>query len=116
MTMIDSLDSILMLYSYSGFPERSWRLFERKPVQAENSQTRVGVEQDAEQKRQPTHDRDDDGAALGKETHAVPKHEHEQEDEARIARDRRVKMNVMSGLSIVLTLMSILVAFRYVYL
>lgn len=33
MTLIDSVDSIIMLYSYSGFPDRSWRLFEkREPV------------------------------------------------------------------------------------
>lgn len=29
MTLVDSLDSILMLYSYSGFPERSWKIFAR---------------------------------------------------------------------------------------
>ena len=30
MTLIDSVDSILMLYSYSGFPERSFALWERR--------------------------------------------------------------------------------------
>lgn len=30
--MIDSVDSILMLYSYSGFPERGFALFDRKTL------------------------------------------------------------------------------------
>jgi hypothetical protein len=35
--------------------------------------------------------------------------------DSEMERDIRVKMNMMSGLSIILTLMSILVAFRYNY-
>ncbi|KAF9510957.1 hypothetical protein BS47DRAFT_1212814 [Hydnum rufescens UP504] len=30
MTLIDSADSIVMLYSYSGFPEHGWQLWEKK--------------------------------------------------------------------------------------
>lgn len=29
MTLVDSVDSVLMLYSYSGFPERGFALFEK---------------------------------------------------------------------------------------
>ncbi|KIJ96317.1 hypothetical protein K443DRAFT_134168 [Laccaria amethystina LaAM-08-1] len=64
MTLVYSADSVLMLYSYSGFPERSF--FEKLAVNVDE-----GMEQ-----------------------------------------DRRTKFHVMSGLSITLTLMSILVAFR----
>jgi len=74
MTLVDSLDSILMLYSYSGFPERSFRIFERQ--------------------RSGTGDVEEISA-----------------DPESVARSARVKQNAMSGLSIVLTLMSILVAF-----
>ena len=31
MTFVDSSDSILMLYTYASFPERSLKLFERVP-------------------------------------------------------------------------------------
>ena len=40
MTLIDSVDSVLMLYSYSGFSERSWAIFERSssnPVEQQES-------------------------------------------------------------------------------
>ena len=86
MTLIDSLDSVLMVYSYTGFPERKFALF---------------VKQD--ELRLP--------GALGE----TPRVEHELDlDEDRPEKiNARVKMNAMSGLSIILTLMSILVAFRY---
>lgn len=29
MTLIDSVDSVLMVYSYTNFPEHSWAIFER---------------------------------------------------------------------------------------
>ena len=31
MTLLDSIDSILMLYSYTGFPEQGFRFFEPVP-------------------------------------------------------------------------------------
>ncbi|KAE9392833.1 NicO-domain-containing protein [Gymnopus androsaceus JB14] len=73
MTLVDSLDSILMLYSYSGFPERSFRIIEKK-----NSNNSLGVEG-------PT--------------------------DPESSRSMRVKQNAISGLSIILTIMSILLAF-----
>ena len=74
MTLVDSLDSILMLYSYSGFPERSFRIIEKR-----NSDNSLGVEG-------PT--------------------------DPESTRSMRVKQNAISGLSIILTIMSILLAFR----
>ena len=87
MTLIDSLDSVLMLYSYTGFPERKFALFVKRGEFSSPS-------------------------SPGE----TPLVEHELDlDEDRPEKiDMRVKMNAMSGLSIILTLMSILVAFRYV--
>lgn len=88
MTLIDSIDSVLMLYSYAGFPERKFAVF---------------VKQDEPRSPSP----------LGE----IPLVEHETHlDEDRPEKiNTRVKMNAMSGLSIILTLMSILVAFRYAF-
>lgn len=88
MTLIDSLDSILMLYSYTGFPERKFALFV-KPGRF-SSPSSSG------------------------ETPLVG-HEPELDEDRPEKIDMRVKMNAMSGLSIVLTLISILVAFRFVF-
>ncbi len=87
MTLVDSIDSVLMLYSYAGFPERSFKMFESR--------------RDLESEANPT-----GNAGEGKR-------ELDPEDEARMDTNMRVKMNAISGLSIALTLMSILVAFRY---
>lgn len=84
MTLIDSLDSILMLYSYTGFPEHKFALFvKRGEVSLSSSAGEVPL---------ADHGPDPD------------------EDRPEII-DLRVKMNAMSGLSIILTLMSIVVAF-----
>ena len=84
MTLIDSLDSILMLYSYTGFPERKFALFVKRGESGNSG---------------------------------MPGETHEPDlDEDRPEKiNMRVKMNTMSGLSIILTLMSILVAFGYVF-
>ncbi|KAJ7073222.1 NicO-domain-containing protein [Mycena belliarum] len=84
MTIIDSADSVLMLYSYSGFPERTWAIIEVPPT----------LTDDAAHHLHP-----DTGESVDL---------HLSTD---VARDQRVKTNVMSGLSIILTLMSIFVAF-----
>jgi len=72
MTLIDSADSVFMLYSYTGFPERSVTLF--------------------------------------KATETIPESEVEA-DHSTMILAQRVKQNAMSDLSIILTVMSILVAF-----
>lgn len=136
MTLIDSVDSIIMLYSYSGFPDRSFRLFERRiTIETQNLEDTEltetghstpnksptppdGINQvpvldvfedpgspssDFKKDNDVTVEIDQDGVELGKLDSA---------DE--VARLMRVKRNAMSGLSILLTLMSILVAFTYV--
>ena len=136
MTLVDSADSVLMLYSYSGFPERSFFVFEKR----ENAASRVAREESrrgwegsekvitGEDHKQ---DKAEEPSALDSESVQVEEvREATGEDfkPARIEigdpeklavivdegmeRVRRVKLNVMSGLSITLTLMSILVAFR----
>ncbi|TFY63963.1 hypothetical protein EVG20_g6106 [Dentipellis fragilis] len=141
MTLLDSVDSILMLYSYSGFPERSFAIFEApsplspplveqaaegidatvsaipKPSKprAEQAEELQGLQADVEA---PTAPNDaergslkscsppEDLAVLNREVNVkvVEVEEHAK-------KDARVKRNMMSGLSIVLTFMSILVAF-----
>jgi len=85
MTLIDSFDSVLMLYSYTGFPERKFALFVRRGEF--DSPSSLG-----------------DASPVG--------HEPDLGEDRPEKINMRVKMNAMSGLSIVLTLMSILVAFR----
>ncbi|KAF8737743.1 hypothetical protein AX14_012409 [Amanita brunnescens Koide BX004] len=81
MTLVDSADSVLVLYSYAGLPiTPSWSLFTR-----------------AEPEGAMDTDRKDDEPP----TQTVPPPDTQS----------RAKMNTMSSLSIILTLMSILVAF-----
>jgi high-affinity nickel-transport protein len=88
MTLVDSLDSVLMLYSYTGFPERKFALFVKQeefgspnpPGETPLVERELDIDEDRPEKI-----------------------------------DMRVKMNAMSGLSIILTMMSILVAFRHVF-
>ena len=143
MTLVDSADSVLMLYSYSGFPERSFFVFEKR----ENTASRVAREESRRGWEGPEkvitgednkQDKAEEPSALDSESVQVEEvreatgedfkparieigdPEKLQESEEKLAvivdegmeRDRRVKLNVMSGLSITLTLMSILVAFR----
>lgn len=94
MTILDSADSVLMLYSYSGFPERTWAIFDKRPALSDNS-IQVQVEAATDSKTD---------APASSETRAS----------VQVTSEQRTKANVMSGLSIILTLMSILVAFRLV--
>ena len=145
MTLLDSIDSILMLYSYTGFPEQRFRVFE--PVQENDAPerddsayreaaTRVSA---AEQPRSRSGDGNEGcpvaGAppALGGQPEQSGSSEEDKKEQVVVAvvvpdaderireirkkaqRELIVKRNMMSGLSIVLTLMSILVAFRCVF-
>ncbi|KAJ3987938.1 NicO-domain-containing protein [Lentinula detonsa] len=93
MTFVDSLDSVLMLYSYAGFPEHSFKIFEEKLLQDCPS----GLKTECERiERKPDID-------------SGPK--FESQPGIQITRKARAKQNAISGLSILLTLMSILVAF-----
>jgi high-affinity nickel-transport protein len=140
MTLIDSLDSILMLYSYSGFPENSWAIFERTAsVEDEDEDNRALVTQF--ETEEPISSEGQTTSHLGSkatssiqeisrtdetitetskprpldsvgDVEADPGLESDTKASVRVARDLQVKRNMMSGLSIILTLMSILVAFR----
>lgn len=126
MSLIDSSDSILMLYSYSGFPERSFFVFAKSgdsdmtkehaghemsnvPVPALG---KISDKEGGNKENDPQDRKDDDQNKLPQEPAHSMAPQGDANDNA-MARDARVKMNVMSGLSIILTLMSILVAFRY---
>lgn len=105
MTLVDSLDSILMLYSYTGFAGHSWRIFEPNsspPVLANEAvivtdQSGDAVETESKTMNNTGHDNNGNGTG--------------REREDRIA---QVKQSAMSKLSIVLTTLSILLAFRSV--
>ncbi|KAK7048451.1 Nickel/cobalt efflux system [Favolaschia claudopus] len=105
MTLVDSADSVLMLYSYSGFPEHTWAIVERTqktPTDSENIQdcpdpaTASPKQLTETQSQQVSND---------PATPPPPPVSNE------TTHDLQVKANVMSGLSIVLTLISIIVAF-----
>ncbi|KAF7299008.1 Nickel/cobalt efflux system [Mycena indigotica] len=93
MSLIDSTDSVIMLYSYTDFAERRWTVFERSAQQppAEKPPTAQGIAAETQLK---TLDQDTSppyGASPG-------------------GTSGLLKFNVMSNLSIILTLISILVA------
>lgn len=131
MTLIDSCDSVLMLYSYSGFPERSFFIFTKSEGDSETLKEDAGNDaptvpvpksEDASDNKSGNADndfqdkKDDEKNGLPGEPPLDPVRSTAPQGHASdsaMARDIRVKMNVMSGLSIILTLMSILVAFRY---
>ncbi|KAL1718807.1 high-affinity nickel-transport protein-domain-containing protein [Schizophyllum commune] len=120
MTFIDSLDSILMLYSYSGFPEHSWKLLESRNEQPQSTPI-ASVRSDSPlQGGSAPYDADADPVKSSKSSAKLGNDEPDAVDTVSIVdsiayerkmRAMRVKANMMSGLSIILTLMSILVAF-----
>lgn len=124
MTLVDSIDSIIMLYSYAGFPERGFALFEPRTRAPSSPQTRTPLEQgpdaskgqaidvaevdraDVDIKDPLERDPEKAGTVDAVDARAdinEPVHQ----------RTLRVKHNAVSNLSILLTLMSIMVAFRY---
>jgi len=113
MTLIDSADSILMLYSYSGFPEHSWAVFESRRSKLERPHTST-IKDENNRRQRDCATGDSKGREPSEHLERMNSKREQAPDnvlEDRITRDTRVKMNVMSGLSIILTLMSILVAF-----
>ncbi|KAI0056100.1 NicO-domain-containing protein [Artomyces pyxidatus] len=136
MTLLDSVDSIIMLYSYSGFPDRSFRVFER--VLEDDAQAPLSVaaqaaaadiaalpavgplpvdeEQpalvDLEETPLPELSRQDSRkSAFAPDIRVGEVDVKVREVEESAKRELRVKKNMMSRLSILLTFMSILVAF-----
>lgn len=147
MTLIDSADSILMLYAYAGFPEHRFALLEDVPAPGTPSPavqqlmdleapaspgtktppvlTSVGPADMSTRKtpspvmslqelprsraRSPA-----PSVGGGVSLKAATVSEEDGAGNEERLRQIRVKRNAMSGLSIMLTLMSILVAFTYV--
>ncbi|TFK83817.1 NicO-domain-containing protein [Polyporus arcularius HHB13444] len=126
MTLIDSLDSVIMLYSYAGFPERSFAIFERRPPATSTStnpadsplprvaQSAAHDHLEAAPVAEVPRTQDEkhvDEKAVGVVTVTDPEDASESESESARRRTLRVKHNTMSNLSILLTVMSIMVAF-----
>ncbi|KAI0643135.1 NicO-domain-containing protein [Trametes meyenii] len=121
MTLVDSLDSIVMLYSYAGFPERGFALFEPRsrvvlPPPATGDTTRDAVAPDVVEelpRELPTAesntDKKEQTLSMAQKTEEVVT--LADADGPVSPRALRVKDNAMSNLSILLTIMSILVAF-----
>jgi high-affinity nickel-transport protein len=131
MTVIDAADSILMLHSYTGFPDKSWAVFERLTAQQmiPTDLTRcplnetidisfftcvppstVSAKRTLQSEVAVTHL----GSLLKSTSNAIDRASQNVNGVVTIeevSRDLRVKQNMISGQSIVFTLMSILVAF-----
>ena len=117
MTLIDSLDSVVMLYSYSGFPERSFALFEQRapPTLPQRATDGTASMSSPPLVAPPLIEGTSEGGNSNKK--AMYKAKTVQVDDGEEERRTfRVKNNAMSNLSILLTIMSILVAFRCGYL
>jgi hypothetical protein len=103
-----------MIYSYAGFPERTWGLFKSAPPPAVGQVHREGDEGETA--------RPEPVVAANKITSVDVTGENrtpETAEEAGLDTNekraaRKLKLHAMSNLSIVLTLMSIIVAFRSV--
>lgn len=140
MTLVDSADSILMLYSYADFPERGFAIFEKRGstnISSQSSKSSLS-EQGAQASRPATNvDEQEDEIRPVSPGHkqpissqpSLPDLERSASNDGSVDIERRNEIdngvsvehqrtleqaakNTMSGLSIVLTLMSILVAFR----
>lgn len=103
MTLVDSLDSILMFYSYTGFAGHSWRILEPS-----SSPSRTDDARSANVQRSR--------GAIEAESRTVDAGHDSSNDAGRQRHDHMVlvKRSTMSQLSITLTTMSILLAFRLV--
>ncbi|KAH9065490.1 NicO-domain-containing protein [Lactarius vividus] len=134
MTLLDSIDSILMLYSYTGFPDRRFHVFEPAEVEGVSEGQSTTYQKAAATTRTSRSGNDDSnqlGLPVGVDPASRPQSEQSSEQDKKrqveiivedadenirdirkkARRDMAVKRNMMSGLSIVLTLMSIIVAF-----
>ncbi|KAI6041400.1 NicO-domain-containing protein [Pisolithus marmoratus] len=117
MTLVDSLNSVMMLYSYTGFAEHSWRIFERTIPAEEEEDGSVSCDPDVDangtldQTRQEriTHSTQLEGTSANVIAGVSASAEGDGENVAR--KDDRAKRHTLSNLSVLLTSMSILLAF-----
>ncbi|KAG8941411.1 hypothetical protein FRC04_004204 [Tulasnella sp. 424] len=128
MTFVDSLDSILMLYSYAGVTEKGLSPFRRqhssereherasKPPTPQAGSIESIPSRNSPSIRQVVDMEEEDGTAPAKVKQDVKDPElrdvAEEDFEEDVRKAARLKRNTMSKLSIILTLLSILVAFR----
>lgn len=112
------MDSILMLYSYSGYPEKTWRVLEYSSRPKLELDTEKQLSDEKTEALPELNSAGTESSQIRNNateaTESLPNPSQESDLDNKVARDTQVKMNVMSGLSIILTLMSILVAFRHV--
>jgi high-affinity nickel-transport protein len=127
MTLVDSVDSILMLYSYTGFANHSWRIFEPRSSSSRTGDARsvnkhgavCSIDERTVEACSATADEvvpvNQSRDANETENKTVDNAGHDSDrDTARREHDDHmllVKRNTMSELSITLTTMSILLAF-----
>ncbi|KAF8158908.1 high-affinity nickel-transport protein-domain-containing protein [Mycena galopus ATCC 62051] len=113
MTLIDSADSILMLYSYSGFPERGWAIINRSPKTDPDLEKVQGLVKKSVPPASTAVPDPPSSAELGipLQQQAASEKDVPTVNVQPVTQLDQVKANVMSSLSIVLTLMSIVVAF-----
>ncbi|KAF6757422.1 NicO-domain-containing protein [Ephemerocybe angulata] len=105
MSLLDSADSVIMLFSYTGFPQHSWNIVEKIPSQAATIAPQVTDEANPSiVKVVKTNEGAVDLDDKVEQAEGLESKEHSQAS-------NRAKMNVMSTLSIVLTVLSILLAF-----
>jgi high-affinity nickel-transport protein len=105
--MVDSLDSIIMLYSYTDFADRSFNIL-HGPDQPIQPSDEVSV---AVPDKKPEEPASTDEARIISSEVAQP----EETALPMLNVSEKVKQRTMSHLSIVLTIMSILLAYRYVF-
>lgn len=149
---MDSADSILMLYSYAGFPERSFTVFERVTAGDESEKSSLvegeagageqehsptgsvrSIAEDPDSKKGLSQDDEIGSSQVLEDIDELPSRDagepsghgarmrtpspqllaQESTMTQEVKRNLIIKENTMSGLSIALTLISILVAFRY---
>lgn len=105
MTLLDSVDSIIMLYSYTAFPEHSWKLFEK--TRTTNREVAHETTNPEARPAPPT----EKGDLKEVDREKGPEGDLVVETDPNTAVVMRAKTNVMSNLSIALTILSILLAF-----
>lgn len=125
MTLVDSADSVLMLYSYADFPERGFAIFERRNSSDESSHSELAAQPSTAADLQadeivpepPSPKRSDaPQPALPDLERNLTSDSGQDEADNKVSGSQQNTLdqatrNTMSGLSIILTLLSILVAF-----
>jgi high-affinity nickel-transport protein len=110
MTLVDSIDSVLMLYSYAGFPDDGWKLVECTLPVHENT-LRAATETEAGRRAANVDAPGGTEPTDVKPRTAEPETGENEDAEAQMSAAVRMKQHLMSNLSVALTAMSIIVAF-----